>query len=83
MTTFPTPWLKITSGEISVNQQEHVGNLAVIELLRRVSGRAAAPAVLRAPDAPNYVFRENRLPNMRKMQVGCKIDGNLANDAET
>ena len=44
MATFPTPWLKITSGEISVNQQEHVGNLAVIELLRRVSGRAAAPA---------------------------------------
>ena len=41
---FPTPWLKITSGEISVNQQEHVGNLAVIELLRRVLGRAAAPA---------------------------------------
>ena len=38
------PWLKITSGEISVNQQEHVGNLAVIALLRRVSGRAAAPA---------------------------------------
>ena len=46
-------------------------------------GRADAPAVLRAPDAPNYVFRENRLPNMRKMQVGCKIDGNLANDAKT
>lgn len=44
MTTFPTPWLKITSGEISVNQQEHVGNLAVIALLRRVSGRATAPA---------------------------------------
>ena len=44
MTTFPTPWLKITSGEISVNQQENVGNLAVIELLRRVLGRAAAPA---------------------------------------
>ena len=44
MTAFPTPWLKITSGEISVNQQEHVGNLAVIELLRRVLGRAAAPA---------------------------------------
>lgn len=44
MTTFPAPWLKITSGEISVNQQEHVGNLAVMELLRRVSGRAAAPA---------------------------------------
>ena len=42
--TFPTPWLKITSGEISVNQQEHVANLAVIELLRRVLGRAAAPA---------------------------------------
>ena len=42
--TCPTPWLKITSGEISVNQQEHVGNLAVIELLRRVLGRAAAPA---------------------------------------
>ena len=42
--TFPTPWLKITSGEISVNQQEHVGNLAVIELLRRVPGGAAAPA---------------------------------------
>ena len=42
MATFPAPWLKITSGEISVNQQEHVGNLAVIELLRRVSGRAAA-----------------------------------------
>jgi len=40
MTTFPTPWLKITSGEILVNQQEHVGNLAVIELLRRVPGRA-------------------------------------------
>ena len=44
MTTFPTPWPQITSGEISVNQQEHVGNLAVIELLRRVLGRAAAPA---------------------------------------
>lgn len=44
MTTFPTPWLKITSGEISVNQQEHVGNLAVIELLRRVLGKAADPA---------------------------------------
>lgn len=44
MTTFPTPWLKITSGEISVNQQEHVANLAVIALLRRVLGRAAAPA---------------------------------------
>ena len=41
--TFPTPWPQITSGEISVNQQEHVGNLAVIELLRRVLGRAAAP----------------------------------------
>ena len=44
MATFPTSWLKITSGEISVNQQEHVGNLAVIALLRRVPGRAAAPA---------------------------------------
>lgn len=44
MTIFPAPWLKITSGEISVNQQEHVCNLAVIELLRRVLGRAAAPA---------------------------------------
>ena len=44
MATFPTPWLKITSGEISVNQQEHVGNLAAIALLRRVPGRAAAPA---------------------------------------
>lgn len=49
MTTFPTPWLKITPGEISVNQQEHVANLAVIELLRRVSGRAAAPAEVRDP----------------------------------
>lgn len=37
-------WLKISSGEILVNQQEHVGNLAVIELLRGVSGRAVAPA---------------------------------------
>ena len=44
MTPFPAPWLKITSGEISVNQQEYVGNLAVIELLRRVLRRAAAPA---------------------------------------
>ena len=44
MTAFPAPWLKITSGEISVNQQELVGNLAVIELLRRVLRRAAAPA---------------------------------------
>jgi len=44
MAAFPTPWLKITSGEISVNQQEHVGNLAVMELLRRVLGRVAAPA---------------------------------------
>ena len=44
MTTFPTPWLKITSGEISVDQQERAVDLAVIELLRRVSGRAAAPA---------------------------------------
>ena len=44
MTAFPAPWLKITSGEISINQQKHVGNLAVIELLRRVPGRAAAPA---------------------------------------
>ena len=43
MATFPTPWLKITSGEISVNQQEHAGNLAVIALLRRVPGRATAP----------------------------------------
>ena len=43
MTTFPAPWLKITSGEISVNQQEHAVDLAVIELLRRVLGRAAAP----------------------------------------
>ncbi len=38
---------------------------------------------LRAPDAPNYVFHENRLSNMRKMQTGCEIDGNLANDAKT
>ena len=44
MTTFPTPWLKIASGEISVNQQEHAVDLAVIELLRRVLRRAAAPA---------------------------------------
>jgi hypothetical protein len=44
MTTFPAPWLKITSGEISVNQQEHAVDLAVIELLRRVLRRAAAPA---------------------------------------
>jgi len=44
MTAFPAPWLKITSGEISINQQEHVANLAVIELLRRVPGRATAPA---------------------------------------
>ena len=44
MTTFPAPWLKITSGEISVNQQEHAVDLAVIALLRRVLGRAAAPA---------------------------------------
>lgn len=44
MTTFPAPWLKITSGEISVNQQERVANLAVIALLRRVLGRTAAPA---------------------------------------
>ena len=43
MATFPTPWLKITSGEISVNRQEHAVDLAVIALLRRVSGRAAAP----------------------------------------
>ena len=50
---------------------------------RSSSGKANAPAVLRAPDAPNDVFRENRLSNMRKMQAGCKIDGNLANDAET
>lgn len=46
-------------------------------------GRANAPAVLRAPDAPNYVFHENRLSNMRKMQTGCEIDGNLENDAKT
>ena len=44
MATFPAPWLKITSGEISVNQQEHAVDLAVIALLRRVLGRAAAPA---------------------------------------
>ena len=44
MTTFPAPWLKIMSGEISVNQQEHAVDLAVIALLRRVPGRAAAPA---------------------------------------
>ena len=43
MATFPAPWLKITSGEISVNQQEHAVDLAVIALLRRVSGRATAP----------------------------------------
>lgn len=46
-------------------------------------GRANAPAMPRAPDAPNYVFRENRLSNMREMQAGCEIDGNLANDAKT
>ena len=46
-------------------------------------GRADAPAVLRVPDAPNYVFHENRLSNMRKMQTGYEIDGNLANDDET
>ena len=44
MATFPAPWLKITSGEISVNQQEHAVDLAVIALLRRVLGSAAAPA---------------------------------------
>ncbi len=44
MTIFPTPWPQITSGEISVNQQEHAVDLAVIALLRRVPGRAAAPA---------------------------------------
>ena len=37
----------------------------------------------RVPDAPNYVFRENRLSNMREMRAGCEIDGNLANDAKT
>lgn len=37
----------------------------------------------RVPDAPNYVFHENSLSNMRKMQTGCEIDENLANDAET
>ena len=51
MATFPTPWLKIMSGEISVSQQEHVGNLAVIELLRGVLGRAAAPAEAPRPKA--------------------------------
>ena len=53
MTTFPTPRLKITSGEISVNQQEHVGNLAVIALLRRVLGRAAAPTEALDPRRSN------------------------------
>lgn len=42
--TFPAPWPQITSGEILVNQQEHAVDLAVIALLRRMLGRAAAPA---------------------------------------
>ena len=51
---------------------------------RSVSGQSKRPRrQLWVPDAPNYVFHENRLINMRKMQAGCKIDGNLANDAET
>ena len=61
------------SGEISAKEAAE----------ERIWAEQTPPAVLRAPDAPNYVFRENRLPNMRKMQTGCEIDGNLANDAET
>lgn len=61
------------SGEISAKEAAE----------ERIWAEQMPPAVLRAPDAPNYVFRENRLPNMRKMQAGCKIDENLANDAET
>lgn len=61
------------SGEISAKEAAE----------ERIWAGRTPPAVLRAPDAPNYVFRENRLSNMREMQVGCKIDGNLANDVET
>lgn len=70
---FPTPWPKIMSGEILAKEAAE----------ERIWAEQTPPAVLRAPDAPNYVFRENRLPNMRKMQAGCEIDGNLANDAKT
>ena len=52
--------------------------------LRSASGQSKRPRrQLWVPDAPNYVFRENRLPNMRKMQARCEIDENLANDAKT
>ena len=61
------------SGEISAKEAAE----------ERIWAEQTPPAVLRAPDAPNYVFHENRLSNMRKMQTGCEIDGNLANDAET
>ena len=70
---FPTFYPKITSGEISAKETAE----------ERIWAEQTPPAVLRAPDAPNYVFRENRLSNMREMQVGCEIDENLANDAKT
>lgn len=73
MYSFLTASLKITSGEISAKETSE----------ERIWAEQTPPAVLRAPDAPNYVFRENRLSNMGKMHAGCKIDGNLANDAET
>ena len=73
MNPFLTPSLKITSGEISAKETSE----------ERIWAEQTPPAVLRAPDAPNYAFRENRLSNMGKMHAGCKIDGNLANDAET
>ena len=61
------------SGEISAKEAAE----------ERIWAEQTPPAVLRAPDAPNYVFHANRLSNMRKMQTGCEIDGNLANDAAT
>ena len=82
MTTFPTPWLKITSGEISVNQQEHVGNLAVIELLRRVLGRAAAPTEALDPRRLNRGMLYKYTLEL-KMQVRSETNQILANDAET
>ena len=70
---FPTPSPKIMSGEILSKEAAE----------ERIWSEQTPRRQLRAPDAPNYVFYENRLPNMRKTQVGCEIDGNLANDAKT
>ena len=55
------------SGEISAKEAAE----------ERIWAEQTPPAVLRAPDAPNDVFRENRLSNMRKCRPDVKLTETL------